>query len=179
MCVECDAIDALIVRPRRCTFLQFMFSITQGTGLFAPAFCMSMVLLAAFETSADRHTVIKVAYRPLKFDFFCSSFLRIFFTFLLVLNVNVVWMSPSCRFRPGFWASIMSSAFSVVTASDTLYIISFGSLLFWTFPSTCSLNFPRICVFNNSFSSLLSASILEDFECYYSNFHVHCNYFCS
>jgi len=69
VCVECHAVDALIVGPRRRTFLQFMFSSTNGTGLFAPAFCMSVVAPAAFETSADLYIFINVAYRPLKFEF--------------------------------------------------------------------------------------------------------------
>jgi len=69
VCVECHAVDALIVGPRRRTFLQFMFSSTKRADLFAPAFCMTVVVPTAFETSADRYIVINVTDRPLKFEF--------------------------------------------------------------------------------------------------------------
>ena len=46
-----------------------MFSSTKGAGLFAPELCMSVVVPAAFEASADRYIAINVAYRPLKFEF--------------------------------------------------------------------------------------------------------------
>jgi hypothetical protein len=46
-----------------------MFSSAQGAGLFASAFCMSVVVPAAIEASANQYIVINVAYHPLKFKF--------------------------------------------------------------------------------------------------------------
>jgi len=69
MCVECHAVYALIVGPRRCKLLHLMFSSAKGAGFFAPAFCITVVVPAEFEASAYQHIIINVAYCPLMFEF--------------------------------------------------------------------------------------------------------------
>jgi len=78
--------------------------------------------------------------------------------FLLVSNVCLVCMSPICRFRSGFCAIMMPSAFLGVRSSGILYVISLGFLRFWIFISSWSPHLSWIWEFSN-YLFLVSASI--------------------
>jgi len=70
VCVECHSVYVLTYSRTSTLYIPSVYVFQRiSSGLFAPAFSMSVVVPAAFEASAYRYIVINVAYRPLRFEF--------------------------------------------------------------------------------------------------------------
>jgi hypothetical protein len=125
-----------------------VLSCPQRARLFASAFTEVVVEAAAFEAPihGDIASVLHIVH-PI-FILFCNICLRVCgassltrcLAFFLVLKVNFVVMSPFPSASSGFCAHIMSAAFSSVTLSGMLYMITLGFLFFWMLISSWSLH---------------------------------------